>query len=95
MRCAEPVPQLDVIRVLLSPFDREALSAAKAQINRFGMPTPTELQSSNDLFFPLLTLPGAQARRAKVRDIGYGIRSDFELNFGRYLPAFGPVDETD
>ena len=30
-----------------------------------------------------------------VRDIGYGIRSDFELNFGRYLPAFGRADEDD
>jgi hypothetical protein len=40
-------------------------------------------------------LPGAQARRAKVRNIGYGVRSDFELNFGRYLPSFGPAaDDT-
>lgn len=77
----------------LASFDRETLAAAKAQINRFGTPTATELQSSNDLFFPLLALPGAQARRAKVRDIGYGVRSDFELNFGRYLPAFGRADK--
>ena len=35
------------------------------------------------MFLPLLARPSAQARRAKVRDIGYGIRSDFELNFGR------------
>jgi enoyl-CoA hydratase/carnithine racemase len=77
----------------LASFDREALTAAKAQINRFGMPTATELQSSNDLFFPLLALPGAQARRAKVRNIGYGIRSDFELSLGRYLPAFGRADD--
>jgi hypothetical protein len=37
-------------------------------------------------------LPGAQARRAKVRDMGYGVRSDFELNFGRYLPKLGGAD---
>jgi hypothetical protein len=37
----------------------------------------------------LLALPGAQARRAKIRGIGYGVPSDFELNFGRYLPALG------
>jgi enoyl-CoA hydratase/carnithine racemase len=76
----------------LASFDHETLAAAKAQVNRFGMPTATELQSSNDLFFPLLALPGAQARRAKVRDVGYGIPSDFEFNFGRYLPSFGPAD---
>jgi hypothetical protein len=44
---------------------------------------------------PDLTLPGAQARRAKVRTIGYGVPSDFELNFGRYLPALGRADDDD
>jgi enoyl-CoA hydratase/carnithine racemase len=84
---------VDALVRRLASFDRETLTAAKAQINRFGTPTASELQSSNDLFFPLLALPGAQARRAKVRNIGYGVRSDFELNFGRYLPSFGQKDE--
>jgi enoyl-CoA hydratase/carnithine racemase len=80
---------VDTLSRRLASFDHETLAAAKAQINRFGTPTATELQSSNDLFFPLLALPGAQARRAKIRSLGYGIPSDFELNFGRYLPALG------
>lgn len=46
---------------------------------------------------PYLLLPvcsrGAWARRAKIRNIGYGVRSDFELNFGRYLPSFGQTDD--
>ena len=71
------------------------LAAAKAQINRFGTPTATELQSSNDMIFPMLTLPAAQARRAKIGSLGYGLPSDFELNFGRYLPALGPADNDD
>jgi hypothetical protein len=41
------------------------------------------------MFFRVLASPGAQARRAKVRNVGYGVPSDFELNFGRYLPSFG------
>jgi len=76
----------------LASFDREVLAAAKGQINRFGMPTAAELQSSNDMIFAILAGPSAQARRAKIRDIGYGVRSDFELNFGRYLPSFGQAD---
>jgi hypothetical protein len=68
------------------------LAAAKAQINRFGTPTATELQSSNNMIFPMLTWPDAQARRAKIRNIGYGVRSDFELNFGRHLPSLGQAD---
>src|ERR1700729_353006 len=84
---------VDTLARRLASFDREALAAAKAQINRFGKPTATELQSSNDMIFPLLALPGAQARRAKVRNIGYGVPGDFELNFGRYLPSFGRADD--
>jgi enoyl-CoA hydratase/carnithine racemase len=84
---------VDTLMRRLASFDRETLAAAKSQINRFGMPTATELQSSNDMFLPILALPGAQARRAKVRNAGYGVPSDFELNFGRYLPTFGPSDD--
>src|SRR5579871_3647035 len=77
----------------LASFDRETLAAAKAQLNRFGMPTAAELQSSNDMIFTLLARPSAQVRRTKLSGIGYGVRSDFELNFGRYLPGFGQADE--
>ena len=79
----------------LASFDRETLTAAKAQINRFGRPTVAELQSSNDMFWSTLGSPSAQARRAKVGSIGYGRPSDFELNFGRYLPTFGRADNDD
>ena len=48
---------VDALVRRLASFDRETLSAAKAQINRFGTPTAAELQSSSDLFFPLLALP--------------------------------------
>jgi enoyl-CoA hydratase/carnithine racemase len=84
---------VDNLAARLASFDRETLAAAKAQVNRFGTPTATELQSSTDLFFPLLALPGAQARRAKIRNLGYGVPSDFELNFGRYLPRLGQADD--
>src|SRR6516165_9246980 len=86
---------VDALVQRLVSFDSEVLAAAKAQINRLGMPTTTELQSSNDMIFSILASPSAQARRAKLRNVGYGIRSDFELNFGRYLPAFGRADGDD
>ena len=83
---------VDALVRRLASFDRDVLVAAKAQINRAGTPTAAELQSSNYMIFPMLTWPDAQARRAKLRGIGYGIPSDFELNFGRYLSAFGGAD---
>ena len=76
----------------LASFDREVLAAAKAQLNRFGTPTASELRSSTEMFFSALAQPSAQARRVKVRGMGYGVRSDFELNFGTRLPALGPAD---
>src|SRR5580693_3223710 len=84
---------VDALARRLASFDREVLGAAKAQINRFGTPTAAELQSSNEMIFPMLALPGTQARRDKIRNVGYGVRSDFELNFGRYLPTLGRADD--
>jgi enoyl-CoA hydratase/carnithine racemase len=84
---------VDTLVRRLASFDREVLAAAKAQINRFGLPTAAELQSSNDMIFPMLTWPSAQTRRAKLRGIGYGVPSDFELNFGSYLPRLGRADD--
>jgi len=86
---------VDTLARRLASFNRETLSVAKAQLNRFGTPTAAELQSSNDMIFPMLAWPDAQARRGKLRNIGYGVRSDFELNFGRYLPGFGRADDGD
>jgi enoyl-CoA hydratase/carnithine racemase len=83
---------VDTIVQRLASFDGEVLAAAKAQINRFGTPTAAELQSSNEMIFPMLAWPSAQTRRTKLRGLGYGVRSDFELNFGRYLPGFRRVD---
>ena len=48
---------VDTLVRRLASFDRETLAAAKAQINRFGMPTAAELQSSNDMIFPMLAWP--------------------------------------
>ncbi|HEY1543121.1 MAG TPA: hypothetical protein VGG01_11985 [Xanthobacteraceae bacterium] len=78
-----------LVRRLIS-FDRETLAAVKAQVNRFNTPNATELKSSNDMFFSTLGRPNAQARRSKVRNVG--LPSDFELNFGRRLPALGGAD---
>jgi len=84
---------VDALARRLASFDREVLGAAKAQINRFGTPTAAELQSSNEMIFPMLALPSTQARRDKIRNVGYGVPSDFELNFGSYLPTFGQADD--
>jgi enoyl-CoA hydratase/carnithine racemase len=86
---------VDALVHRLASFDRETLGAAKAQVNRFGTPTAAELQSSQDIFFSALAWPGQLKRRAKIHNLAYGVRSDFELNFGKYLPALGQADDDD
>src|SRR5580692_8548234 len=84
---------VDALARRMASFDHETLAAAKSQINRFGTPTAAELKSSTDIFFSAVTWPGQQARRAKVRNLGYGVPSDFELNFGRYMATLGRADD--
>jgi enoyl-CoA hydratase/carnithine racemase len=86
---------VDTLARRLASFDGKTLATAKVQLNRFGMPAAAELQSSNDMIFPMLAWPDAQARRSKLHGIGYGVRSDFELNFGRYLPGLGQTNDSD
>jgi enoyl-CoA hydratase/carnithine racemase len=81
---------VDNLAARLASFDRQALGAVKAQINRVGLPAGAEIESSNKMFFTALAWPEAMARRAKIQDLGYRGRSDFELNYGRFLPSLGP-----
>jgi hypothetical protein len=47
------------------------------------------------MFFSALAWPGQRTRRARIRSMGYGVPSDFELNFGRHLPTLGRADDND
>lgn len=81
---------VDGLAARLASFDRQTLADVKAQVNRVGVPTVDELEASNRMFFDALKHPSTQARRARLGDLGYGRRSDFELSFGRYLTGLGP-----
>src|SRR6202043_77310 len=57
---------VDSLAARLASFDRDVLGAVKGQINRIGVPTGPEIQSSNKLFFDGISAPNARARRAKL-----------------------------
>jgi enoyl-CoA hydratase/carnithine racemase len=81
---------VDGLAARLASFDRDVLGAVKGQINRIGVPTGPEIQSSTRLFFGGLSTPNAQARRAKLAPMGYGVRSDLEMHFGSFLASLTP-----
>jgi enoyl-CoA hydratase/carnithine racemase len=87
---AELDPFVDGLAARLASFDRDVLGAVKGQINRIGVPTGPEIQSSTGLFFGGLSTPNAQARRAKLGPMGYGVRSDLEMHFGSFLASLTP-----
>ena len=85
----------DHVQALRPANHREARAAAKARVNRFRRSTATELQSSDDMFFSTRACPVRRGAVPKVHRIGHGYPSDFELNFGRYVPALGRADNDD
>jgi enoyl-CoA hydratase/carnithine racemase len=66
-------------------FDGQALSTAKAIINRCGLPDPAQLQQTQDTFFTTFGWPGAIERMPKLRERGIGTAGEFELNLGDHI----------
>ena len=58
-------PYVDNFATRLASFDREALGAVKAQVNRVGLPTGSDIESSYRMFFATVASAHAQARRGK------------------------------
>ena len=83
-------PFVDALAARLASFDRPTLGALKAQVSRVGVPSPDELETSNRMFWAALATPASQVRRAHLGPLGYGARSDFELNFGERLLDLQP-----
>ena len=78
---------VDTLAGRLASFDREVLAAAKAQINRFGMPTAAELQSSNDMIFSILA--GPECAGAPRQDPQHRLRRAERLRIElRPVPSF-------
>lgn len=74
----------------LAQFDRRTLGDLKAQVDRAHPPTPEDFEASNRMFWEALARPASRERRAGLGALGYGERSDFELNFGRRLSDLQP-----
>jgi enoyl-CoA hydratase/carnithine racemase len=67
----------------VSSFDREAVVAAKQLLTKLGgVPAPSDLAATEEVFFGLLARPAAQARVADLFERGLQQRGDLELNMG-------------
>jgi enoyl-CoA hydratase/carnithine racemase len=78
---------VEAFALRIASFDKQALRVGKNLLNRIGIPRGDELVASNRSFFESVTWPGAQARQAKLSQLGYGERTEFELSFGNALSS--------
>ncbi|HEY4179124.1 MAG TPA: enoyl-CoA hydratase/isomerase family protein [Kofleriaceae bacterium] len=77
------------VRRVLS-FDKQALATAKSIINASGgLPSHSQLQSTQDLFFGAYGWEGFKKRVPVLRERGIGQAGDFELHLGHNLGELG------
>ena len=69
----------------IETFDRDALSGAKAQINRASLPADADLIAAYGEYFVSLTWPGFRARGPRLAQLGAQHGADVELRLGHYL----------
>lgn len=69
----------------LASFDKPALAAVKRTLNRQGLPTAEELQSSQALFYSAFRWPGTAPRVQALQARGLGTRGDVEMRLGEHL----------
>jgi enoyl-CoA hydratase/carnithine racemase len=80
---------VEAFALRIASFDKQALTAVKGLLNRTGTPEGGEFAASNRIFLESATWPGAKARQAKLHQLGFGQRTEFELNFGKRLQQLG------
>ncbi|MGO4328208.1 enoyl-CoA hydratase/isomerase family protein [Cupriavidus sp. 2TAF22] len=89
------VPDVDLDRFVeavasrLASFDKEALVAAKAQVNRATLPPDADLHAAYGEYSRSLAWQGFLARRPKLGKVVAEKGLDFELQLGEYLGKLG------
>ena len=79
---------VDALAARLASFDKTALAAAKAQINRASLPPDADLVTAYGEFLSSLTWPGFQDRAPGFGKLVAELGADeVELHLGKYLGA--------
>jgi enoyl-CoA hydratase/carnithine racemase len=91
---AVPDAELDdfvgAVAARIAAFDRQAIAAAKVQVNRGTLPPEADLLASSTEFFQAVTWPGFRARQPAIGRLTAEVGvEEFERNLGDYLGAAG------
>ncbi|MFT7776508.1 enoyl-CoA hydratase/isomerase family protein [Roseateles sp.] len=81
---------VDAVAARLASFDKEALVAAKAQVNRATLPPEADLRAAYGEYSRSLAWQGFRARMPKLGKFVAEKGLDVELQLGDYLGKVGP-----
>lgn len=76
---------VEALSARLGGFDRQALAAAKAQINRATLPPERDLHAAYGEYNASLAWPGFKARRPRMAKLAAEHGADIELRLGHFL----------
>ncbi|GBD49794.1 enoyl-CoA hydratase/isomerase family protein [Methylopila sp. Yamaguchi] len=76
---------VDSLATRLGGFDRQALAAAKAQVNRATLPPEADLHAAYVEYVASLDWPGFKARRPRMGKLVSEYGADVERRLGHYL----------
>lgn len=76
---------VEALSARLGGFDRQALAAAKAQINRATLPPDIDLHAAYAEYSASLAWPGFKARRPRMAKLAAEHGADIELRLGHFL----------
>jgi len=88
---AELDRHVDVVAARLASFDKQALVAAKAQVNRASLPPDADLRAAYSEYSQSLRWPGFPDRMGKLGKFVAEKGLDVELQLGDYLGKVGPL----
>lgn len=76
---------VDSLARRIASFDKDAIAAAKKQIDRYTLPSADDLKSSYDIYFASFDWPGSRRRLPIAESAGRNQPGDYEMRLGYHL----------
>ncbi|QPP06275.1 enoyl-CoA hydratase/isomerase family protein [Streptomyces bathyalis] len=76
---------VDSLARRIASFDKDSITEAKKQVNRYTLPSGDDLKSSYDIYFESFGWPGSRRRLPAAESAGRNQPSDYEMRLGYHL----------
>ncbi|WP_314173956.1 enoyl-CoA hydratase/isomerase family protein [Streptomyces winkii] len=76
---------VDSLARRIASFDKDSITEAKKQVNRYTLPSGDDLKSSYDIYFASFGWPGSRRRLPTAESAGRNQPGDYEMRLGYHL----------